>query len=59
MRMLKQFVVEDEGAEIAEYALLIVILALGILAAVPTFTANLGTAFNKTGSKVASNASGL
>jgi Flp pilus assembly pilin Flp len=59
MNMLKRFVVEDEGAEIAEYALLVVLLALGILAAIPTFTQNLGTAFSRTGNKVASNASGL
>jgi Flp pilus assembly pilin Flp len=54
--IVKNFIVEDEGAEIAEYALLIVILALGILAAVPTFTQNLGTAFSKTGGKASSTA---
>jgi Flp pilus assembly pilin Flp len=57
MQIIKNFIVEDEGAEIAEYALLVVLLALGILAAIPTFTANLGSAFARTGGKASSTAS--
>ncbi len=59
MNIVKQFVVEEEGAEIAEYALLVVILALGLLTAAPGFQNALSTAFTKTGSKVSSNANSL
>jgi len=59
MQLFKQFIVEDEGAEIAEYALLVVILALGLLSAAPSFTAALSTAFTRTGSKVTSTANGF
>jgi Flp pilus assembly pilin Flp len=56
MNIVKQFIVEEEGAEIAEYALLVVILALGLLTAAPSFQSALSTAFTRTGSKVSSNA---
>ncbi len=59
MQLIKRFIVEDEGAEIAEYALLVVILALGLLTAAPGFQNALSTAFTKTGSKVSSNAGNL
>jgi len=59
MNIVKQFVVEEEGAEIAEYALLVVILALGLLTAAPGFQNALSTAFTKTGSKVSANAATL
>jgi Flp pilus assembly pilin Flp len=59
MQLFKQFLVEEEGAEIAEYALLVVILALGLLTAAPGFQAALSNAFTKTGSKVSSNAATL
>jgi pilus assembly protein Flp/PilA len=59
MNIVKQFVVEEEGAEIAEYALLVVILALGLLTAAPGFQNALSTAFSRTGSKVSSNATQL
>jgi Flp pilus assembly pilin Flp len=59
MNIVKQFVKEEEGAEIAEYALLVVILALGLLTAAPGFQAALSTAFTKTGSKVSANATSL
>jgi Flp pilus assembly pilin Flp len=59
MQLFKRFVVEEEGAEIAEYALLVVILALGLLTAAPGLQAALSTAFTKTGSKVSANASQL
>jgi pilus assembly protein Flp/PilA len=59
MNIVKQFVKEEEGAEIAEYALLVVILALGLLTAAPGFQNALSTAFTKTGSKVSANATSL
>ena len=59
MQLFKSFLVEEEGAEIAEYALLVVILALGLLTAAPAFQAALSTAFSRTGNRVSSNASGL
>src|SRR3954454_3455093 len=37
MQIIKNFIIEEEGAEIAEYALLVVILALALLAAAPNF----------------------
>ena len=59
MQLIKRFIVEDEGAEIAEYALLVVILALGLLSAAPCFQNALTSAFSRTGSKVSTNASSL
>ena len=59
MQLIKRFIVEDEGAEIAEYALLVVILALGLLSAAPGFQSALTSAFSRTGSKVSTNASAL
>jgi Flp pilus assembly pilin Flp len=59
MKLIKQFIVEDEGAEIAEYALLVVILALGLLSAAPGFQAALTNAFSKTATKVNTNANTL
>ncbi len=56
MQIIKNFIIEEEGAEIAEYALLVVILALGLLAAAPNFTAALTSAFSRTGNKVSTNA---
>ncbi|HEY3061575.1 MAG TPA: hypothetical protein VGL99_21610 [Chloroflexota bacterium] len=52
MHIVKRFLVEEEGAEIAEYALLVVILALGLLAAAPNFQDALTSAFSRTGSRV-------
>jgi Flp pilus assembly pilin Flp len=59
MQIIKSFLVEEEGAEIAEYALLVVILALGLLTAGPSFQDALSNAFTKTGTKVSTNADGL
>jgi pilus assembly protein Flp/PilA len=56
MDTLKSLIVEEEGAEIAEYALLVVILALGLLAAAPGLKDSLTNAFSRTGNKVSSNA---
>jgi Flp pilus assembly pilin Flp len=52
MQIIKNFIREEEGAELAEYALLVVILALAILTALPTLTSAIQTAFGNTGSKV-------
>lgn len=59
MQLFKSFLAEEEGAEIAEYALLVVILALGLLTAAPGLQSALSIAFTKTGSKVSSNANSL
>ena len=59
MQIIKNFIIEDEGAEVAEYALLVVLLALGIIAALPTFTSALKTAFDNTGNRVSSDSAGL
>jgi Flp pilus assembly pilin Flp len=59
VQIVKNFLVEEEGAEIAEYALLVVILALGLLSAAPAFQAALTSAFSNTSSKVANNATTL
>jgi Flp pilus assembly pilin Flp len=59
VQVLQQLIVEEEGAEIAEYALLVVILALGLLAAMPSLKDALLAAFSNTGGKVSTNASSL
>jgi Flp pilus assembly pilin Flp len=56
MQIIKNFIVEEEGAEIAEYALLVVILALGLLAAAPNFSSALTSAFSNTAKQVSTNA---
>jgi Flp pilus assembly pilin Flp len=59
VQIVKRFLVEEEGAEIAEYALLVVILALGLLSAAPAFQAALTAAFSNTSAKVQNNATTL
>jgi Flp pilus assembly pilin Flp len=59
MQIVKKFLVDDEGAEIAEYALLVVILALGLLSAAPSFQAALTSAFTNESTKVQNNATSL
>ena len=56
MQMFKSFLVEEEGAEIAEYALLVVILALGLLTAGTSVQSALSNAFTRTSNKVSTNA---
>ena len=56
MQVLKNLLVEDEGAEIAEYALLVVILALGLLTASTSVQSALSNAFTRTATKVSTNA---
>jgi Flp pilus assembly pilin Flp len=59
MQIIKSFIREEEGGEIAEYALLIVILALGLLAAMPALKDSLEAAFGNTSSHVQANADEL
>jgi Flp pilus assembly pilin Flp len=59
MQLFKQFLVEEEGAEIAEYALLVVILALGLLTASTSVQTALSTAFGRTANRVSTNANSL
>jgi Flp pilus assembly pilin Flp len=59
MQLVKNFLVEEEGAEIAEYALLVVILALGLLTAGTSVQSALSNAFTRTASKVNTNANTL
>jgi Flp pilus assembly pilin Flp len=59
VQIIKSFVREEEGGEIAEYALLIVILALGLLAAMPSLKEALTAAFENTSSHVQANATEL
>ena len=59
MQMFKSFLVEEEGAEIAEYALLVVILALGLLTAGTSVQDALKNAFTQTSKKVDTNANSL
>jgi Flp pilus assembly pilin Flp len=59
MQLFKSFLIEEEGAEIAEYALLVVILALGLLTASTSVQSALSNAFTRTASKVNSNANTL
>ena len=57
--MMKSFIVEEEGAEIAEYALLVVILALGLLSAAPGVSSALNHAFTNTASRVDAGATAI
>jgi Flp pilus assembly pilin Flp len=57
--IVKSFIVQEDGAEIAEYALLIVILALGLLSAAPGVAKALFDAFSNTSSRVSTGASDL
>lgn len=59
MELVKQFIVEDAGAEISEWALLVVVLALALLAGGGPLKANLAAALSTIGSKVNSGAAGI
>jgi Flp pilus assembly pilin Flp len=59
VNVIKSFIVEEEGAEIAEYALLVVILALGLLSAAPAFQTALTAAFTNTDTKIQNGANNL
>ncbi len=53
MELIKRFVVETEGADATEYALMIGLIALGIVAAVTGLAGKLSTGFNNIGTSVA------
>ena len=46
MEFIKRFVTEEEGADAAEYALVIGLVALAIVAGAAALGGQLGTAFN-------------
>lgn len=56
MDFVKRFVIEDAGAEISEWALLVVVLALALLAGGGPLKANLTAALSTIGVKVNSGA---
>jgi pilus assembly protein Flp/PilA len=47
---IRQFVKEEEGASAAEYALLLVLITLGIVGAVNVLGTNISTAINSAAS---------
>jgi len=47
MEMLKRLMVEEEGQTMTEYALLIALIALGLVTVVTTFKGALGSVFGK------------
>ena len=51
MTMIKNFLKEEDGADMVEYALLIGLVALGALTAMTTFGTTLGTGFTSLGTK--------
>jgi Flp pilus assembly pilin Flp len=57
MLWLKRFWMEEEGAEVTEWALLVVVLALAILAGGPTLQTTLSGALSTIGGQVQANAS--
>jgi Flp pilus assembly pilin Flp len=57
MQFIKRFLVEDEGAEVVEWALLVVVLGLAIVAGGPTLQAGIQNGLGGIGGKVNSNAS--
>jgi Flp pilus assembly pilin Flp len=52
MDMFKRFLVEEEGAEVTEWALLVVVLGLAILVGGPTLKEALSNALTTIGDKV-------
>jgi len=46
LNAIRQFVKEEEGASAAEYALLLALVALGMVAATTTLGTNIGAAIN-------------
>jgi Flp pilus assembly pilin Flp len=57
MQFMKRFLVEDEGAEVVEWALLVVVIGLAVVAGGPTLTSNLQGALSNIGGKTSTNAS--
>jgi Flp pilus assembly pilin Flp len=59
MQFIKRFIVEDEGAEAVEWALLVVVLGLAIVAGGPALKDNLGGALGKIGTQTQSSANNM
>jgi Flp pilus assembly pilin Flp len=57
MGFVKRFLVEEEGAETAEWALMVVVLAGALLLTGPSLATGLGNAFSSIGNGVNSKAS--
>lgn len=51
MRFIKNFIVEEEGAEVVEWALLVVVIGLAVVVGGPTLTSQLQGALGNIGSK--------
>ncbi len=52
MQFIKKFMVEDEGAEVVEWALLVVVLGLAILLGGPSLGSAIQSGLGNIGSKV-------
>jgi Flp pilus assembly pilin Flp len=51
MRFIKNFVVEEEGAEVVEWALLVVVIGLAVVLGGPTLTGHLQKSLDNIGGK--------
>ena len=59
MQFIKRFLVEDEGAEVVEWALLVVVLGLAIVAGGPTLQAGIQNGLGGIGGKVNTSATNM
>ena len=59
MQFFKRFLVEDEGAEVVEWALLVVVLGLAIVAGGPALQTGISNGLGGIGTKVNSNATNM
>jgi len=59
MKLFKRLIVEDEGADATEYALMLGLVALAIIGAVVGLGGNLKNAFNSISGVVANNATNV
>jgi Flp pilus assembly pilin Flp len=51
MQFIKNFVVEEEGAEVVEWALLVVVIGLAVVLGGPSLTTHLQNALGNIGTK--------
>ena len=51
MQFIKNFVAEEEGAEVVEWALLVVVIGLAVVLGGPTLTTHLQNSLGNIGSK--------
>jgi len=52
MELINRFIAEEQAADATEYALLIGLIALGIVVALGTFAGSLGNAFGNIGTSL-------